>query len=166
MAIADTILNKAGEFMHAVSPLELFHANQIKKLLGPSVKNSEFIGAAFASLKENFGKAVDNMAKPGHAGIGNYFEGYNIGENMSSISDSTVALRRRYRQMAAVGAVTYGASQLIGGLPARATNFAVQAGANATVAAGLYKINPMAGIAYAGWGAYNVTSPGDNTGPF
>lgn len=166
MPISESILNKAGEMLGAISPIELFNANQVKKLVGPRAKNSELIGAAFGMIKDNIGKAISGSGMPGHANIGHYFEGYNIGENLSSIADSTVALRKKYRQMAAAGAMVYGGSQLLGGLPARATNFAAQAGIHGVIASALYKVNPTVGIGYAGWGAYNATRSGDNIGPF
>lgn len=166
MSLSDTILNKAGELLGAASPIELFNANQVKKLLGPTVRASEFIGASFGIAKSNVERAIGNMGKPGYAGIGHYFEGYNIGDKMSDIAANTVALRRRQRQLLATGAVVYGGAQIMGGLASRGANTALGVAMHGTIAAGLGKLNPVAGGIYAGWGAYNLTRPGDNTGPF
>jgi hypothetical protein len=161
------MLRGAGKYAGAISPIEIFNAEQWSKLGSSGFRNN--IQDATAMGVMNIKDAMSRRGKEGYAGFKNYFEGYNVGEEIGTIAGNTMDLRRRLRLGTAMGAGLYAASSLTMGsdsLVPKSMRTAAKIGIHGTIAAGLTKAHPAAGAAYAGWGILNMTRRGDNMGPF
>lgn len=167
------VLGQVGRVAAALSPIDLFNADQIRKL-GSSTQGfrnfstgfGDLVSGNMTAMKQTLNKYGDNAQL---MGISDYMSGFKTGENRLNLSDATKSFRAKVRKRAAAAAGIYAGSSLLFGsdsfVPSTARAGATL-GMHGGIAAGLSKFaHPMAGAAYAGLGLFNMNRAGDNWGP-
>lgn len=157
------ILGTAREFLHAVSPIDLFNAEQISKLNGVSGFKDMF-AAGFKKAR-----AARAMPHPNDATIKNYFQGYNLGDSIGNIPTETLNFRKNMRITAASLLGAYIGSKVVfgGNNPVSETiGYGARVGTHATIGAAIHRyVSPAGGLAYLGLSGINLLRDGDNLGP-
>ena len=151
----------AQSFAH-LSPIELAAGENATKIATAAKGGVVNAGAEILGMIKG---AIKNR---GDYKIGDWFQGFNIGESREGLA----ATVRRQRVAMRVGMpATIGLSAVMGAIaPGNPLDVisktAISAGAAATTAGILGRQNWGLGAAYAAWGGLNILRAGDNFGPF
>lgn len=168
------MMNDIGRVAGALSPIDLFTREQVGKLRSSSKGFRNFMQGLGDTITANVAGMRRNIEQVGqyadNGTFGSYMSGFKMGENRLNLDESTRAFRAMVRKRAMVGGgVFLGANLLLGqdNPIRRGVNAGATLGMHAGITAGLSKfVHPMAGVAYAGLGLYNMTRPGNNFGAY
>lgn len=151
----------ASAFSH-LSPIELHAGEAATKIAtaaegGPIAAGAEILGIIKGAIKDR-----------GSYRVGDWFQGYNIGESREGLAQAVrqkrIAMRVGVPAMMGVSGVS---GMVAPGNPLDTmSRTTLQMGALATTAGALGRAHWGLGAAYAAWGGLNMMRPGDNVGPF
>lgn len=172
--LVNNITKHAGDYLSAVTPIDLFNKAQMSKLRSSSNGFQNF-WTGFGDMVSANMRGIDSAVKKHGSdaqisSIADYMGGAKIGQNRLQLDDATASFRKKVRARTAMAAGAYlGSSLLFGsdsGIASGMRNVGSFA-AHGVAAAGLAKYaSPLAGMAYAGLGIHNMMKPGNNMGPF